>query len=188
MIKVYEYLREALESRKIRVPAIVIDSVSGSFVAKRIIAAIWLYDEVKVKRDFPILEYNNVRQIIFNSNKDILSEHPAEPTRLETDPGTSSSSRRSAEEINNARQTLDRFTTEEQRAISGRDLGNEWTDDEIEEPEPEHAEFEHEASLYYEQDQTPDQVNANDENREQNLLPRKVENQHVMLMMTEVLN
>lgn len=37
---VYKHLRDALKSRSIRVPAVVIDKTAGAFIAKRIIAAI----------------------------------------------------------------------------------------------------------------------------------------------------
>lgn len=43
--KVYRFLREALDSRGVQVPASVIDTIAGSFVAKRIIAAIWKEDD-----------------------------------------------------------------------------------------------------------------------------------------------
>lgn len=174
--RVYQYLREALESRSVRVPATVIDTVSGSFVSKRIIASIWVDSEDKVKIDSLLLEYRNVRQLIVNSNKDILSEQQEESTRLETDPGASSSNRGSPEDINDARQTLDRLITEEERAISRRDLGNESPDDEMAEPEPGRDECDHEVSKSRSQDQTTDQDHGNNNDEDQEPLPMETEN------------
>lgn len=140
--KEYQYFCKAFECRKVRVKANVINKWSCSFVAKLIIAAIWLEDEEKVKRGTLLLEYHNVSQLVVNSNKDILSEQEDESTGLETDPQSSSSSWQSPEEINGARRTLDCMKTEDQRAITVRALGNESPDDEMSELEPGRDEYE----------------------------------------------
>lgn len=49
--KVYRFISEALESRGVQVPATVQDMIAGTFLAKRIIAAVWQDEEEKVKRD-----------------------------------------------------------------------------------------------------------------------------------------
>lgn len=112
---VYKYLREALESRRVRVPVSVVDTTAGSFVAKRIIAAIWSDANDKVKRDALPLEYHNLRQLVVNSNMEILSEQLGDSTQPEINTGPSSSSRRSSEGMDNTRRTLDRLTTEEKK-------------------------------------------------------------------------
>lgn len=119
---IYKQLRDALESREVRVPPSVIDTASGYFVAKRIIAAIWQDPVHKLKLDLLLFEYHNLRQIVINSNKDILSEEQEQTTILESDPGPSSATRHSIAEIDNSRRTLALLKTEEQMATSGREV------------------------------------------------------------------
>lgn len=68
----YRRLRVALESRSVYVPSLVQDRNSGSFVAKRVIAAIWSDQAERVHRDSLLLEYHNIRQEVVNANKDFL--------------------------------------------------------------------------------------------------------------------
>lgn len=97
----------------------------------------WYQDIDKVKRDSLLFEYHNARQIVVNSNKDIISEQQqADSTRLETEAGDSSSSRRSPEEIDNARRTLEGPRKEEQQAISAGDKDAESPNEDAGEPEP----------------------------------------------------
>lgn len=121
--KVYRFLREAVESRGIPLLATVQDTIAGSFVAKRIIAAIWSTNDDKVKRDSLLMEYHNARQAAVISNKDIVSQDQSQgtSTRLSGVLGASSSTSRPPEEIAHARQTLERLNTEEARANTGTD-------------------------------------------------------------------
>lgn len=52
----------ALESRDVYVPPIVHDTTSGSFIAKRVIDAIWSSEEERVNRYSLLLEYHNIRR------------------------------------------------------------------------------------------------------------------------------
>lgn len=90
---------------------------------KRIIAVIWQDPEDKVKRDSLLLEYHNLRQLVVNSNKEIISEPQEESTRIEVEAGPSSSSWRSPEEIDNARRELNHLKSEELKAAAGQDEG-----------------------------------------------------------------
>lgn len=80
---IYRCFREALESREVRVPVIVPETVAGSFVAKWIIAAIWSEIEHKVTRDSVLIEYDNVRKLVVNTNKDILQRRQKATLRPE---------------------------------------------------------------------------------------------------------
>lgn len=80
--KVYLSLRGALQSIGVRLRVSVLDTTAGSFVAKRIIATILQNPEDKVKGDSLLLNYRNLRKLVVNSNKDILSESQQESTRL----------------------------------------------------------------------------------------------------------
>lgn len=132
---IYRCMRDALESRGVRVPDSVTDTQSGSFIAKRVIAAIWQDSSSKVKRDSLLLEYHNLRQEVVKVNKDILSERQEESTRIElgpaSGPGQSSSSRHTEREVDNARATLTRLSAEEQQAIAGGDREDESQDEAV---------------------------------------------------------
>lgn len=98
--EIYRCLREALESRGILVPDTVLDTQSGSFIAKRVIAAVWHDQNNKIKRDPLLLEYHNVRQEVVKASKAILQERQDGSTRIEpSGPGQSSSSRHTQQQI-----------------------------------------------------------------------------------------
>lgn len=62
-----------------------------------------------------LFEYHKLRQLVVNSNKEIISEPQKELTRIEGETGPSSSSKGSPEEIDNAIRTKDCIKSEEQR-------------------------------------------------------------------------
>lgn len=70
---IYRWHRDALESIKVSIPSIVQDITSSSSISKRIIAAIWNELSDTVTRDSLLLEYQNIRKIVINANKDILT-------------------------------------------------------------------------------------------------------------------
>lgn len=116
--EIYRCARDALESRGIIVPDTVLDTNSGSFIAKRVIAAIWHEPSCKIKRDSLLLEYHNIRQEVVKASKEVLQQRQAESTRIDSDlpsgPGQSSHSRHTQEEITAAERNIRYLSQEEQ--------------------------------------------------------------------------
>lgn len=96
-LDIYRCLRDARERRNVQIPVVVPNTNMGSFVAKRVIAVVWHREEDNVTRDSLFLEYHNIREILANANKDLLTSRQGEilsPEPLsssQSEPGPSSS-------------------------------------------------------------------------------------------------
>lgn len=88
---IYRCLRDAVENRSVNVPDTVTDTTSGSFIAKRIIAAIWSKPEEKTTRDTLLLEYHKMRLEVINASKGLLEQRQSQPATAQSDEPSSSS-------------------------------------------------------------------------------------------------
>lgn len=116
----FRRMRDVLESRFVYFPPLVRYAISGSFIAKRAIAAIWSSQEERVNRDSLLLEYHNIWQEVVRESKDFLQHSPTSQQNVpSTSPPArpSNAPRQSENEYGMVERTLKMLIDEENHAL-----------------------------------------------------------------------